>query len=113
MWRKNPHRKTVSLGVTQLETRTAPSTLVCVGDVNGPWGASSGGNTTCFNASTNTDNVLPASGDSLTFSAAGANHANTNNLNNLVVNSIAFSGTDYVVGGNAITLTLLSDTSSG
>jgi autotransporter-associated beta strand protein len=99
------------LRALRLEDRTTPSTLVWVGDVNGNWGASVGGNTNWRNATTSTDNVLPQNGDDLTFPTGAGNHTNTNNLSNLVVNSIFLGGTDYVIGGNAITLTSLSDTS--
>jgi autotransporter-associated beta strand protein len=94
-----------------LEDRTVPATLVWVGDVNGSWGANVGGNTNWRNATTSTDNVLPQNGDDLTFPTGAGNRTNTNNLNNLVVNSIFVGGTDYVIGGNAITLTSLSDSS--
>src|SRR5438552_14222779 len=99
------------LRALMLEDRTVPSTLVWVGDVNGSWGASVGGNTNWRNATTGTDNARPQNGDDLTFPTGAGNRTNTNDFSNLSVNSIFLGGTDYAIGGNAITLTSLSDTS--
>src|SRR5262245_14384518 len=94
-----------------LEDRTVPATLLWRGDVSGFWGTNSGGNTNWFNATTNTDNVLPANGDDLIFPGLAPNHSNTNNIVGLTLNSISFGGVDYVVAGNALTLSSLTDTS--
>src|SRR5262245_57999746 len=79
------------LSLVSLEDRTVPASLNWVGDVSGFWGANSGGNTNWFNNTTNTDNVLPANGDSLIFPVSAQNFSNTNNLSNLHLNSITLS----------------------
>src|SRR5262249_3626562 len=108
----NSRRRFVALGVLRLEDRTVPSTLIWRGDVNGLWGANVSKNTNWFNFTTSIDNVLPQNGDILQFPAGAGNRSNTNDMSGLSLSSITVQGTDYVVGGNAVALTGLSDTST-
>src|SRR5437588_6874687 len=94
------------LTLRALEDRTVPATLVWAGDVDANWGTSLLGNT---NWNTNT---LPMNGDDLVFPMVAANRTNTNNINGLSLSSISFGGSGYVVGGNAISLASLSDSST-
>src|SRR5437763_3265126 len=108
----NLHRRhRVRPRLVSLEDRTVPATLVWVGDVNGSWGSSVGGNTNWRNATTGTDNARPQNGDDLTFPAGAGNRSNTNDFTNLSVNSIFLGGTDYVITGNPFTFSNLTDSS--
>src|SRR5205814_1968122 len=51
-------------------------------------------------------------GDDLIFPLIAANRTNTNNMTGLVVNTLTVGGTDYVIGGNSITLTNFADGST-
>src|SRR4026207_1262151 len=105
--RRTPRSRRARPNLFLLEDRTAPATLTWTGDDNANWSTNVAGNT---NWNTN---LLPASGDDLIFPASGANHVNTNDLTGLSPNSIIFSGTDYVIGGNSVTiLTGLTDGST-
>src|SRR5262245_60114938 len=99
------------LRLQRLEDRTVPATLVWSGDVNNLWGANVGGNTNWLNQTTLTNDV-PQNGDDLVFTTMSANHTQTNNISGLRPNSISISDTDYIIGGNAINLDTLTDTSS-
>jgi autotransporter-associated beta strand protein len=82
-----------------LETRIAPAVVVWTGDVDGNWGTNSSGNTNW------SGDVLPVDGDDLLFPLVAANRTNTNNLTGLDLHSITMGGVDYVISGNAISLT--------
>ncbi|MCU0785543.1 MAG: hypothetical protein MUF81_16135 [Verrucomicrobia bacterium] len=49
--------------------------------------------------------VLPGNGDILIFPAGAARPVNTNDLTGLVLSQIQFQGSNYVIYGNAFTLT--------
>ena len=104
--RKTNHRAFLSL--LTLEDRTTPATLVWTGDLDSHWGTGVSG----FNTNWHT-NTFPAAGDDLIFPVAAANRTNTNDLSGLFLNSITIAGTDYVLGGNSITLNSVSDSSTG
>lgn len=52
-----------------------------------------------------TGGVPPVSGDDVVFQGGAANLVNTNNLPNLRLNSITFTGSGYTVRGNSIVVT--------
>jgi autotransporter-associated beta strand protein len=55
---------------------------------------------------------LPADGDTLIFPAIASNFTNTNNIGGLDLVAINIEGTGYVIGGNSVTLTNLTDASN-
>ncbi len=67
------------------------------------WDGSANGN---WSGSANwTNNAVPVDGDDLVFPIGASNPTSTNNIANLHLNSITFSGSGYVLHGNAVTLT--------
>jgi fibronectin-binding autotransporter adhesin len=67
------------------------------------WDGSSSGN---WNVAANwTGGVAPVSGDALVFPSGAANLANTNNLVDLRLDSITFTGSGYALRGNALAVT--------
>ncbi len=83
-----------------LEERRVLSTLTWVGDVDANWNTDNAGDT---NWNTNT---LPADGDTLVFPAGAANINNNNDTTAGNSYILQFTGTNYTVSGNAITLDL-------
>jgi autotransporter-associated beta strand protein len=57
-----------------------------------------------WNVLLNWDNATPVSGDSLVFPSGAARLTNTNNIAGLSVAAMTFSGTNYVIGGNQVTM---------
>ena len=105
--RRRSARRTpfLQLRLEVLEDRLVPALLTWTGAQDNLWN-------TNFSGSTNwSGNAIPQDGDDLVFPAGVANRTNTNNITGLDLNSIAFSGINYVIGGNAITLNTANDLS--
>lgn len=80
--------------VEPLETRITPATLTWDGSASNLW-----------NNAANWDlNQVPADGDTLVFPEAAANLINTNNVSGLDLVAIQMFGPNYVIGGNALTI---------
>jgi autotransporter-associated beta strand protein len=95
------------LNLSKLEGRITPSlstTLTWQGDISNQWGGGTSGTNTNW-SSTPTPNKLPADGAVLVFpNAPAGNLTNNNNLSDLDLKSLSFTGTGYDITGNAITL---------
>ena len=77
--------------------RAAADTCTWTGTVSANW--SNGGNWSgCDNGG------VPENGDTLVFPASASNKTNNNDLVGLDLDEIRISGTDYVIGGNALTI---------
>jgi autotransporter-associated beta strand protein len=94
--RPGNNRKT-SLRVEELETRLAPATRV--------WDGGSTLNSNWSTAANWVGDVAPVPGvDDLQFPSTAARKTNTNDFAGASFLGIAFTGSDYVLGGNALTL---------
>src|SRR5438552_1306648 len=79
-----------------LEDRLAPATHTWTGGASGLWSN---------NANWTTTSTAGDVGADLVFPGGAANYTNTNDISNLTIGSITFSGTNsYTIGGSAITL---------
>ncbi len=77
--------------------RAAADTCTWTGTVSANW--SNGGNWSgCDNGG------VPENGDTLVFPASASNKTNNNDLVGLDLDEIRISGTDYVISGNALTI---------
>jgi hypothetical protein len=93
--------KTLRADFEPLELRLALSTLTWTGAVDGNWSTNNSGSTNW------SSNLLPSSGDTLIFPAGAPHLANTDDISNLTVNSISFTGASggYNIGGtNQLTI---------
>ncbi|HET6883109.1 MAG TPA: autotransporter-associated beta strand repeat-containing protein, partial [Pirellulales bacterium] len=79
-----------------LELRLALSTLTWTGAIDGNWSTNSSGNTNW------SSNLVPTSGDTLIFPAGAPHLTNTDDIPNLTVNSVSFTGASggYNIGGS-------------
>lgn len=89
-------RRRHQLRAELLEDRLAPATRIWDG----------GGSSNLWSDPQNWDNNVnvPVNGDDLVFPAGAARVANSNDIDSLIVNNIAISGTGYALSGNPITL---------
>lgn len=76
-------------------------TYICTGAVR-VW--TGGGGNGYWNTPANWGGTAPSQGDDLVFPAGAARLTNTNNYTGWAFNSITFSGSNYVIRGNPLTL---------
>jgi len=91
-------RRRRQLRMEQLEDRITPASLVWDGSASSLWSNPQNWNGNPGNT------LFPTNGDDLVFPAGAANIVNTNDIDNLALNSIAISGTGFALGGVPITL---------
>src|SRR5262249_49724466 len=95
--RRPANARKASLRVEVLEARVAPATRV--------WGGGSLVNSNWTTAANWVGGVAPVPGiDALEFPGTAARKANTNDFVGASFLGVAFTGNDYVLGGNALTL---------
>lgn len=82
------------MSIEPLESRIAPATLTWDGSVSGNWSDAGNWNT----------NHVPVDGDTLVFPDLAAHKTNTNDIAGLDLAAIRLNGLNYVIGGNAVTL---------
>ena len=86
------------LRMEELEDRVTPATLVWDGSANAGWDNPQNWN----NSATNT--LIPQDGDDLVFPGGAQRLANSNNIDDLLLNSITFSGSGYSLTGTPLTI---------
>lgn len=114
--RRIAHKRSRRLKVQRLEERSLLATLVWVGDASVNWNDNLSGNTNWDRVDVAQTNVLPAPGDTLIFSAVGANRANVNNTGAGTNYILQFTDSGYSISGDRIALgagTALSDSVGG